>query len=180
MAEVPCVGIPLQTTYVSPNSPETAIFMYSSNTDNQGNVELHLSDVAAGDDVSEKAFTSVFAKLEQDQGSYTISYQDDSNAVLQQNNIGILLGAAALPSNGKFYIIQYRKLKLLPLVGSRTACSTSKMSNSGAKDTNDTKFEVGQPHSSLRLILSTRSDTNSGTSNNDQRKFNATSIRGRT
>lgn len=77
--------------------------MYSSNTDNQGNVELHLSDVANADDVvSEKAFTSVFAKLEQDQGSYTISYQDDSSTVLHQNNIDILLGAAALQSNGEW------------------------------------------------------------------------------
>lgn len=101
VSEVPCVRIPLQTTYVSENSPETAIFMYSSNTDNQGSVELHLSDVAADDDVAEKAFTSVFAKLEQDQGSYTISYQDDSSTVLHQNNIDILLGAAALQSNGE-------------------------------------------------------------------------------
>lgn len=72
--------------------------MYSSNTDNQGNVELHLRD---SNDINEKAFTSVFGKLESDQDSYTISYQDDTGTVLHQNNIDILLGAAALQSNGK-------------------------------------------------------------------------------
>ncbi|KAK7571113.1 hypothetical protein V9T40_014717 [Parthenolecanium corni] len=97
VSEVPCVRIPLQTTYVSPTSPETTIFMYTSNADNQGSVELHLPDAA--NSVDEKTFTSVFAKLEQDQDSYTISYQDDSNPVLSQNNIDILLGAAALQSN---------------------------------------------------------------------------------
>lgn len=85
---------------MSPTSPETTIFMYTSNADNQGSVELHLPDAA--NSVDEKNFTSVFAKLEQDQDSYTISYQDDSNPVLSQNNIDILLGAAALQSNGEF------------------------------------------------------------------------------
>lgn len=98
VSEVPCIRIPLQSSYVSPTSPETAIFMYSSNTDNQGNVELHLRDT---NEINEKAFTSVFGKLESDPDSYTISYQDDSGAVLHQNNIDILLGAAALQSNGK-------------------------------------------------------------------------------
>lgn len=76
--------------------------MYSTNgADNQGRVELHLPDATT--DVDEKTTTlaSVFAKFEQDQGSYTISYQDDSNTVLNQNNIDILLGAAGLQSNGE-------------------------------------------------------------------------------
>lgn len=80
--------------------------MYNSDTENQGNVELHLPD--ATNDVNEKSsFSSVFAKLEQDQGSYTISYHDDSNTVLQQNNIDILLGAAALQSNGNKHKILF-------------------------------------------------------------------------
>lgn len=92
--EVPGVRLPLQTSYAS-SSPHAAVFMYSSA--GEGSVTLQLRDA---EDLEDKgSLASVLARLQQEDATLSISYQDSE--MLAEGSIDVLLGTGPLHSNGK-------------------------------------------------------------------------------
>uniref|UniRef100_A0A1B6CCX3 Protein krueppel n=1 Tax=Clastoptera arizonana TaxID=38151 RepID=A0A1B6CCX3_9HEMI len=95
--EVPGVRLPLQTSFASANShSHTAVFMYSSTT-GEGSVTLQLRDTDELDDKN-GGLASVLARLQQEDATLSISYQDPE--MLTEGSIDVLLGAGPLHSNG--------------------------------------------------------------------------------
>lgn len=89
--EVPGVRVPLQTSY---GSPPHAVFMYSTSSEG---VTLQLRDA---DDVDEKGgLASVLARLQHEDGTLSISYQDTE--MLAEGSIDVLLGTGSLHSSGE-------------------------------------------------------------------------------
>ncbi|XP_046658292.1 serine-rich adhesin for platelets-like isoform X2 [Homalodisca vitripennis] len=92
--EVPGVRLPLQTGYASA-SPHAAVFMYSS-SGAEGSVTLQLRDA---DDLDDKSgLASVLARLQQEDATLSISYQDTE--MLTEGSIDVLLGTGPLHSSG--------------------------------------------------------------------------------
>lgn len=95
MHEVPGVRLPLQTSYASP-SPH-AVFMYSTTGGAEGSVTLQLRDT---DDVDDKSgLASVLARLQQEDATLSISYQDSE--MLTEGSIDVLLGTSSLHTTGE-------------------------------------------------------------------------------
>lgn len=90
--EVPGVRLPLQTSYAS---PPHAVFMYSTSSEG---VTLQLRDT---DDMDDKTgLASVLARLQQEDATLSISYQDTE--MLTEGSIDVLLGTGSLHTTGKF------------------------------------------------------------------------------
>jgi len=95
MHEVPGVRLPLQTSYASP-SPH-AVFMYSTTGGAEGSVTLQLRDT---DDLDDKSgLASVLARLQQEDATLSISYQDSE--MLTEGSIDVLLGTGSLHTTGE-------------------------------------------------------------------------------
>ena len=92
--DVPGVRLPLQTSYAS-SSPHAAVFMYSS-SGAEGSVTLQLRDA---DDLDDKSgLGAVLARLQQEDATLSISYQDTE--MLTEGSIDVLLGTGPLHSSG--------------------------------------------------------------------------------
>lgn len=100
--EVPGVRLPLQTSYAS---PPHAVFMYSTSSEG---VTLQLRDT---DDMDDKSgLASVLARLQQEDATLSISYQDTE--MLTEGSIDVLLGTGSLHTSGEFIIFYIPQAKL--------------------------------------------------------------------
>lgn len=89
--------LPLQTSYASASThPHAAVFMYST-AGGEGSVTLQLRDA---DDLDDKtgSLASVLARLQQEEATLSISYQDSE--MLTEGSIDVLLGTGPLHSSG--------------------------------------------------------------------------------
>jgi hypothetical protein len=103
MHEVPGVRLPLQTSYASPS--HHAVFMYSTTGGTEGSVTLQLRDT---DDLDDKSgLASVLARLQQEDATLSISYQDSE--MLTEGSIDVLLGTGSLHTTGESHISVYRR-----------------------------------------------------------------------
>lgn len=133
--DVPGVRLPLQTASYASASPTHTVFMYSgggsgdggggggggggSSGSRDGVVTLQLREAEDEDEEDEKGggggengnLASVLARLQQEDATLSISYQDGE--MLAEGSIDVLLGSSALHTAGEEQIIGVNKLLLL-------------------------------------------------------------------